>query len=56
MPGYVTGLGEAEVTSAYFMGDELGDGDNIILGIDFPDGTAMTAMRMPASTVGLSPC
>ncbi|KAB7745707.1 hypothetical protein GA707_07340 [Nostocoides sp. F2B08] len=44
MPGYVTGLGEAEVTTAYFMGDELGDGDNIILGIDFPDGTAMTAI------------
>lgn len=44
MPGYVTGLGEARVSSAYFMGDELGDGDNIILGIDFPDGTAITAI------------
>lgn len=44
MPGWVTGLSEAEVSTAYFMGDELGDGDNIILGIDFPDGTAMTAI------------
>ncbi|MGA8046447.1 MAG: hypothetical protein WCA30_09290 [Dermatophilaceae bacterium] len=44
MPGYVTGLGDAQVSAAYFMGDELGDGDNIILGIDFPDGSAMTAI------------
>lgn len=44
MPGYVTGLREARVTSAYFMGDDLGDGDNVILGIAFPDGTRMTAI------------
>ena len=44
MPGYVTGVGDAEVSTAYFMGDDLGDGDNIILGIDFPDSTRMTAV------------
>ena len=44
MPGYVTGLGEARVSTAYFIGHELGDGDNILLGVDFPDGTAMSAV------------
>ena len=52
MPGYVTGLGEAQVSTAYFMGDELGDGDNIILGIDFPDGSAITAIAYVDHNMG----
>lgn len=52
LPGYVTGLRDATVSTAYFMGDELGDGDNFLLGIDFPDGTAMTAVAYVDHNMG----
>ncbi|MFC7485668.1 hypothetical protein ACOCJ7_04010 [Knoellia sp. CPCC 206453] len=43
-PTTVTGLAEAQVDAAYFMGDELGDGDNVILGITWPTGERATAV------------
>lgn len=52
MPGFVTGLVEAPVTTAYIMGDDLGDSDSIILGVDFPDDTAMTAIASVDHTMG----
>lgn len=43
-PSTVTGLAEATVDAAWFMGDELGDGDNVILGITWPTGERATAV------------
>lgn len=44
VPPTVSGLAEASVDSAYFMGDELGDGDNVILGLTWPTGERATAV------------
>lgn len=44
VPPTVTGLIDARVDEAYFMGDELGDGDNVILGARWPDGWQCTVI------------
>ncbi|WP_068398923.1 hypothetical protein [Kribbia dieselivorans] len=44
MPTSVTGLAEAVIDEAWFMGDELGDGDNVILGVTWPSGERATVV------------
>lgn len=42
MPPIVTGLADVTVTQSWLMDDELGDGDNYIIGIDWPGGEHAT--------------
>ena len=44
MPEYVTGVRDIEVTDAGHVGDELGDGDNVILGLYWPGTRGVTAV------------
>lgn len=44
MPPTVSGIADARVTEAWFMDEELGDGDELILGVSWPDGSAVSAV------------
>lgn len=52
VPATVRELGQARIDRAWFMGDELGDGDNVILGVDFPSGAAITGVMFIDHNLG----
>ena len=44
MPDHVVGVADVSVSRAARMGDELGDGDNVILGLEWPGTRGVTAV------------
>ncbi|GAA4399128.1 hypothetical protein GCM10023168_05990 [Fodinibacter luteus] len=44
LPDHVTGVRDIVVTRAAHLGDELGDGDNLILGLEWPGTRGVTAV------------
>ncbi|HYN29410.1 MAG TPA: hypothetical protein VES95_06020 [Dermatophilaceae bacterium] len=52
MPDAVRGLHAARITGAVLMGDELGDGDNVILGVTWPGGVTATLVTLVDHNLG----
>lgn len=52
VPPTVSEFASLRVTQAWFMGDELGDADNVILGIEWPSGAEATAVVLIDHNLG----